>query len=480
MSGNDAVVELAATASAKDFQKALKATGGKRYLKDLQGRPEPTPYHKAAETGNLPVLKHLLSKYKEQLSLNQADKSGWTALHSACYFSQLETIKVLIDAGANIHAVTNDFNTPLHYLVRNEDVVGGKELLYQTLDLLLSRGSNVNARNSNGETPLHAATMKDRVNVVRYLLKNGALVNNKNNFGETALHLAVRRANEAMVKELLMWGADPSTGGKDGTPLAIASELSLTSIVELITAHQEEEKRKCAEAMRRSLPVHSPHRTNSEPAGMGVSNIPDKAFPHPRTVRLSGGGYDGAYYTSDSNLLANMGARPKEPPAVPPRTRKSGVPPARPSVPNPSLRRRSLSAQCASNTSSSSALSFSSELSRVRVQQKKAMQLLALSECSFGITEEEDIDYISSFLHLLTYDSNYERELLYHIHMEKENIQRYELEMEQARVRAGIGGGGGGAEPVMLYSQSSPTSSPGGERRKGSKPLPPAPAGQRL
>ncbi|MBD0866017.1 MAG: ankyrin repeat domain-containing protein [Rhodobacteraceae bacterium] len=79
---------------------------------------------------------------------------GWTPLHHAAFASTLEAVQVLIQAGANVEARTNDGETPLH-----KAAWFGRPNIAAAL---LDAGADPDARDEKGYTPLHfAATLME-------------------------------------------------------------------------------------------------------------------------------------------------------------------------------------------------------------------------------------------------------------------------------------------------------------------------------
>jgi ankyrin repeat protein len=68
-----------------------------------------TTLHQAAESGNLwAVQKHITAK----TDLNKKNTAGWTALHLAVMKGDLEIVKALCEAGADITIKGNNDKTP--------------------------------------------------------------------------------------------------------------------------------------------------------------------------------------------------------------------------------------------------------------------------------------------------------------------------------------------------------------------------------
>ena len=93
-----------------------------------------------------------------------ASKKGHEVLHTAAYHSNnLETVKMLLKAGANVNARDEVGNTALLYAVwRANSKNEGAEKMPDLITLLLSSGADPNTKNENGVTPL--SVVKDAQN----------------------------------------------------------------------------------------------------------------------------------------------------------------------------------------------------------------------------------------------------------------------------------------------------------------------------
>jgi uncharacterized protein len=67
----------------------------------------------AAATGR---LRELTTSLAQPDAVNAYSYDGWTPLHLAAFFGQLDAVRVLLAAGADVHAVSRNSleNTPLH------------------------------------------------------------------------------------------------------------------------------------------------------------------------------------------------------------------------------------------------------------------------------------------------------------------------------------------------------------------------------
>jgi uncharacterized protein len=147
----------------------------------------------------------------------------------------VETVKLLLDSGANIEARDEYRGPPLL------DAAGYAQT--NIVRYLLDRGANLNARDKGGSTALiiascecAVATMNDAYDVVKVLLDKGSDVNAHSNDGTTALMSAAGGfGGSAIVRLLLERGADPRARDSEGnTALQFASERNRTDKAELI------------------------------------------------------------------------------------------------------------------------------------------------------------------------------------------------------------------------------------------------------
>jgi ankyrin repeat protein len=99
-----------------------------------------------------------------------------------------------LERGANVLAVDNNGQTPLHYAAQNNYVSAS--------NYLLDKGAVLIA-NSNGQTPLHCAAQNNHVEVSNCLLDKGADILAVDNRGQTPLHYAFESLNIKYIKALL-------------------------------------------------------------------------------------------------------------------------------------------------------------------------------------------------------------------------------------------------------------------------------------
>jgi ankyrin repeat protein len=160
------------------------------------------PLVEAAMQGNVEVVKQLLARGAD---VNEAQGDGMTALHWSAERGDVEIASLLLEAGANVRALTRIGSyTPLH--------LASKSGNGPIIEALLRAGADVNAVTSNsGATPLHFAAAAGDVRAVTALLDRGAQVNARDatEWEPTPLMFAAATNGADVIALLLARGADP-------------------------------------------------------------------------------------------------------------------------------------------------------------------------------------------------------------------------------------------------------------------------------
>jgi len=148
--------------------------------------------------------------------LNARDRRGATLLMHAAAFGNFETLKFLIDRGADVNAENDFAATALLWAARDPEKAR----------LLIEHGADVKARSKQGRTPLMLASLlRGGSPTVTLMLSRGADPNVKDNHDDTALGLAASIGEVATMRLLLAKGADPHSRNDRGeSPLILASK----------------------------------------------------------------------------------------------------------------------------------------------------------------------------------------------------------------------------------------------------------------
>lgn len=130
------------------------------------GRLGMRPIHYAASSNNHKLVEHLIVKYK--VDLHAVDDGRSTALHTAAYKGYLETIKILLDHGADINAWNTENDQPIHCVSLGNYTAAA--------EFLLDRGAHVGDTDNGTKilTPLYCAIKSKKMETMNLLLARGA------------------------------------------------------------------------------------------------------------------------------------------------------------------------------------------------------------------------------------------------------------------------------------------------------------------
>lgn len=148
----------------------------------------------AAYHGHLEIIKLLISRGADVNTSN----NGETALLAAVRGAQTKVKQLLIEAGADIRAVTTDWATDT-------------EATLEIIDHLLRNGLEIEIRADDGRTPLHEAAFYGRVELMNGLIARGAKANTKDKWQDTPLDRACLNSYIEAVKCLVSHRAQINT-----------------------------------------------------------------------------------------------------------------------------------------------------------------------------------------------------------------------------------------------------------------------------
>ena len=205
-----------------------------------------TPLHTAA--GGEKDWHELCSILLEHdANIDAVDKDGNQPLHLACKQWHTATVRLLLSHGADVTALNNQQRKPSDManesILKSYEVHNGNQPLHiaakkgciqtvQTVQLLLDCGADVNALNEDGQTPLHTAAdaEKDCSELCSILLTHNAKIDAVDKDGNQPLHLACKQWHTATVRLLLSHGADVTAlNNQQRKPSDMANESILKS-----------------------------------------------------------------------------------------------------------------------------------------------------------------------------------------------------------------------------------------------------------
>ena len=185
-----------------------------------------SPVADAAERGDHAGLRVSIEQHAD---VNQAQVDGMSALHWAAWQRNLDSLKLLVAAGANAKAVNRYGVTPLALACTGGDPA--------VVVALLDAGANPNGKLAGDETALMTAARTGIVAPVQALLDHGAEINAREHRGQTALMWAAAEGHADVVDLLIHRGADFRTPLASGfTPLFFAVREGKVDTVRVLLA----------------------------------------------------------------------------------------------------------------------------------------------------------------------------------------------------------------------------------------------------
>jgi len=141
-----------------------------------------------------------------------------------------ETVRTLLEQGADVTATAPDGATALHWASYWDDT--------ETAELLIRANADVSAQNDLGATPLWIASLNGSSSMVRSLLDAGADPNAALLSGETPTMTAARTGSPQVVEQLLAAGADPNANAtRSQTALMWAASQRHSEVVGVLLEH---------------------------------------------------------------------------------------------------------------------------------------------------------------------------------------------------------------------------------------------------
>lgn len=126
---------------------------------DDAGDSEPDNLWVACTNGDIGRLQELLS---QSMTINQQDEYGFSPLHAAVSYSQVELLRYVLEQGGDVNIRDAEGDTPL--LVCESPEV---------FEILVAAGADPNAVNSDGEGILQKVVEDENEEMVLYLVEKG-------------------------------------------------------------------------------------------------------------------------------------------------------------------------------------------------------------------------------------------------------------------------------------------------------------------
>ena len=204
-------------------------------LKDENGY---TILHKSVFNVDIQITELIIKEAKRRLGMGKGDaltkfindktNEGLTALHYAANKGNIQLLKLLIDNGANVDAVTNLGKNLMHMAAEGNQP---SMLIY----LITEQHLSAQSVDENGSTPLHWACYLGSEEAVNFLLNLNVDINEQDKEKLTPLHLATNEGRENIVLKLLQKNANKNLANNKGElPIDLARKKNHKRIVQLL------------------------------------------------------------------------------------------------------------------------------------------------------------------------------------------------------------------------------------------------------
>jgi Ankyrin repeats (3 copies)/Ankyrin repeat len=150
--------------------------------------------------------------------------NGYRAIHLAVASGNVETVRFLLQQGADPNQTADRLSRPLPLalVVRCDEPI---------LRLLTDAGAELEAADAKAFRPLHAACEVGNVEGIRFLIARGVERDPRTIDGYTPLHIACALGHLEAAQALVELGADVRATSKSGTALEIARSENMPAVI---------------------------------------------------------------------------------------------------------------------------------------------------------------------------------------------------------------------------------------------------------
>jgi serine/threonine-protein phosphatase 6 regulatory ankyrin repeat subunit A/serine/threonine-protein phosphatase 6 regulatory ankyrin repeat subunit B len=193
----------------------------------------PLSLHDAAITDN---IYEIIEQIDSGVDIESRNKTGDTALHSACALGNIKSAKTLLLLGANPNQYSSSDSTPLVTISSLRNAIPFAVML------LKHKASIDLCDKIFGRTPLIAAVQNKNTKLVKFYIKSGANIEAKDVSGHTALHYASTQDKTFKIAHILLkCGASTTVADIHGaTPYDLARKNGVKRIMQLLSYYNNQ------------------------------------------------------------------------------------------------------------------------------------------------------------------------------------------------------------------------------------------------
>ncbi|CAI6340473.1 unnamed protein product [Periconia digitata] len=190
---------------------------------DANGR---TALHWAAWRGDTYIVRVLVDHHAK---VDKTDHENYTPLSRAAQAGHIDSVKVLLQAGASLEIPTTWGHQAIHLASRNR--LNGHRIVRE----LLTAGADPNAYSHGSGTPLHNAAICGSIDTVDLLLDSGADINAIDKDGDSPAMVALYCWSEDIFLRLVKFGAQLDiTNGRGHNIMQLAVWTASTTTWDLL------------------------------------------------------------------------------------------------------------------------------------------------------------------------------------------------------------------------------------------------------
>jgi ankyrin repeat protein len=205
-----------------------------------------TALHIAATKQRLEIIECL---FKRGARPEVTDKWGFMPIHRAARAGEHEAVAKLVELHAPVSSRTAiGRQTALHLAATADEL--------ETIRVLVAARANMSCQDNRGFTAVHAAVESERIRALTLLLQSGVDPDLLTKAEDSALHLAVLRKNVQLTHCIIGYHANVDITGRNGqTPMHFTAEIGYTPALQVLLDPEHRDKETRSSSTSDTAPV---------------------------------------------------------------------------------------------------------------------------------------------------------------------------------------------------------------------------------